>query len=69
MNYWDRILAARTSGAMPRAAVHICTIEHSHSCTFYCGGGCNCVPDISIVTADGVYVLDEHGVGKRVTRQ
>jgi hypothetical protein len=42
--------------------VHIITIEHDHWCAIYCGGGCNCVPDISVSEPDGVVVIDERGV-------
>jgi len=69
MNYWDRILAARTSGAMPRANVHICNIEHVRTCGIFHGAACNCVPEISVSGPNGIVVIDEHGNGRKMTRQ
>jgi hypothetical protein len=53
--------------------VHFCTIEHDRRCGIYRGAGfgCTCVPNISITSAgaDGVVVVDERGLGRKVRRQ
>jgi hypothetical protein len=49
--------------------VHLVSIEHDHGCAIYRGADCNCVPDISVSSADGVKIIDERGVGRKVARQ
>jgi hypothetical protein len=68
--YVHRLLAATRNGAMPtKPGVHFCSIEHDPACSIYRGAGCDCVPDISVSDPDGVTVIDERGVGRKVGRQ
>jgi len=56
----------RLAAFMPAPGVHVATIEHDRSCAIYRGSGCSCVPNISICGPDGVTVIDERGVARRV---
>jgi len=58
-------------GDLPlRPGVHIAAIEHDHWCAIYRGGGCDCVPNISVSSPGGdVTVIDERGQGRRVRKQ
>jgi hypothetical protein len=59
----------RVAAAMPLGAgVHVATIEHDRWCAIYRAGTCDCVPDVSISGPDGVTVVDEHGVARRMRR-
>ena len=53
---------------MPTPGVHFTTIEHDPGCSIYRGGGCSCVPDISVCGPDGVIVIDERGNGTKRAR-
>jgi hypothetical protein len=67
--YLHRLVAAHAKGAMPaKPGVHFAAIEHDASCSIYRGHGCDCVPDISISSADGVTVIGEDGSGRKVAR-
>ncbi len=68
--YLHRILAARRNGALvPTPGVHFATIEHDPGCSIYRGGGCSCIPDISISSPTGIMVIDEWGGVSRTSRQ
>jgi hypothetical protein len=67
--YMHRVLAAMGNGTMPSMpGVHIVTIEHDPRCSIYRGRGCNCVPDMSVSSPEGVTVIGMDGSGKRVMR-
>jgi hypothetical protein len=68
--YLHRVLAATMTGAIPTTpGVRMVTIEHDPGCAIYRRAGCDCVPDISVSNADGVTIVDERGVGRKVARQ
>jgi hypothetical protein len=47
------VLAARTSGTLAtKPGVQFVNIEHDHWCAIYRGRGCDCVPDISLSSAE-----------------
>jgi hypothetical protein len=67
--YVHRLVAARTSGALPTPGVHHVIVEHDRACAIYRGAGCTCVPDITTTGPNGVVVIDELGNGRRVVKQ
>jgi hypothetical protein len=66
--YLHRILSADLA---LRPGVHIAAIEHDRGCAIYRGGDCDCVPDISMSSADSgdVTIVDERGQARRVSKQ
>jgi hypothetical protein len=58
----------RGGALRPTPGVHYGAIEHDASCSIFCGRGCDCVPDITLTGPDGVIVVDEHGVGRKMVR-
>jgi hypothetical protein len=68
--YIHRLWAARVGGAVPRAGLFHSLIEHDTDCGIWSGGGCTCVPNISISMpdSDSVVVVDERGNTRKVAR-
>jgi hypothetical protein len=67
--YQHRMIAAFASGAVSATpGIHVATVEHDPDCSIYRGGGCDCVPDISISLNGTVLVIDERGQVGRKTR-
>ena len=62
--YLHRLAAALPLGP----GLHHVTIEHDSWCAIYRAGTCDCVPNISICGPQGVVVVDERGVARRVRR-
>ena len=68
--YLHRLASAMSrDGMKPTVGVHIASIQHALGCGIYRGEGCDCVPDISVSSPDGVTVIDEYGQGTKVARQ
>jgi len=67
--YLHRILAARTSGAMPIHGVHHVAVEHVRGCAIFSGQGCSCTPNLTVAGPNGVIVIDEHGIGRKMAKQ
>jgi hypothetical protein len=68
--YRHRLIAAAPDlAAMP--GVSHATILHDGTCAIFQRHPCNCVPDISIIPADGgsVLLIDAHGQASRSNRQ
>lgn len=66
--YQHRLFAAFGNGLLKRGSLYQAVIEHDSWCSIYKGGGCNCVPHISICGDDGVTIVDMEGNGTTVRR-
>jgi hypothetical protein len=68
--YQHRLIAAAPELATMRGVSH-CMVQHDDGCAIFQRHPCNCVPDISIIPADGASVLliDEQGRARRTGRQ
>jgi Fe-S-cluster containining protein len=64
--YQHRLFSAYANGLFKRGGFYHAVIEHDPWCTIYKGGGCNCVPHISISGEDGVIIIDTEGNGTTV---
>jgi hypothetical protein len=65
--YLRRVLAAVGNGKLT-PGLHLAAVEHDRTCAIYRGAGCDCVPDISVSSPDGVTVIDARGVGIKRAR-
>ena len=65
--YQARLIAGLRSGGKP-TGIHHAIVEHDASCDVFHGRACNCAPNISISGPDGVTIIDEHGVARKVSR-
>jgi hypothetical protein len=68
--YWGRLVRARTNGALPLAGVHFVNVEHGRDCALFDGARtCTCVPDITVSGPNGIVVIDENGIGRKMVKQ
>ncbi|MDE5465227.1 hypothetical protein [Bradyrhizobium sp. CSS354] len=68
--YRHRLKAAASElGTMP--GISHCTILHDDGCAIFQRQACNCIPDISIIPADGgsVLVIDASGQASKSSKQ
>jgi len=65
MSYMETIFKAIEKGSIPSVGVLMPQIAHDNWCKIYKGKPCNCNPDISVETDDGLIFLNEDGSIKK----
>jgi len=61
MSYMETIMLAIQKGSIPTGSVLMPQIAHDNWCNINNGKSCNCNPDISVETEDGLVMLNKDG--------
>ena len=61
MSYMETIILAMQKGSIPTNGVLMPQIAHDEWCKINKGKSCNCNPDISVETEDGLVMLNKDG--------